>query len=746
MQQIQELQEQFNNLFEVDGDGLGQPAVDVPPSQNKIKRDRKTKDGKVELVSVEDELFPYDGNKKEQYRQKIIATINDMIQGKATLEDLLQIVRQKKAPLKEAMELMEDLYSQIEKKHGEPNWRNTRVGFVPMNKSAELTDKADKNAYNEFQQTCKREKKNEEELDKKRNETKNNPLEEAMELMEDVINELHPDTVRNALHAHNKKTIDLEDKVNKRVGEIFKKHGIEGNTYSAATPEDRKKAAETEKEIKEDPEIKDLHKQQEKRAKKNKLYVNAIRKGRETVKENLEDQIEKKFKKGEISLDKAFELAKKVESKMSQDKNNQEREDKIQKEAWKIGPNVEKAAQQRQIGKAIRRNERKNALTFEALEEALNVLLEGRKEGESQEDFKHRIHHELVRAIDKKAEEARDKSIEASKNYHETGKGKEEAIKASEKHKKEHNKLAKLDDIEPVANAYMEVEPLEDENKDGKAAQKSLDRHYDKVLYKPLKNKLNITRKALATEKFKNEALEEAMKILEDLQSKIQAQPKEKRADLEAKFAKMKQKEGKDMLQRILDRRKAMTKQEKGQEKTEERTEKALRNYIAAGRDYMDNTPSMYEFESLEEAIQLLSELFDRPDLLDDIDTTLGSPVKKTFKKIISPKKEKKDSCKENFDNSQEIGYNIEEAIKIIEAVINEVSNKKYSDHIEELADGIENAIKFKKTVRTKADRDKLDDIIIPQEHRLAVSRDKLENRIVNKAKEDERSKKDKGK
>ena len=108
LKQVQELQEQFNNLFEVDGDGLGQPAVDVPPSQNKIKRDRKTKDGKVELVSVEDELFPYDGNKREQYRQKIIATINDMIQGKATLEDLLQIVRQKKAPLKEAIEILEE--------------------------------------------------------------------------------------------------------------------------------------------------------------------------------------------------------------------------------------------------------------------------------------------------------------------------------------------------------------------------------------------------------------------------------------------------------------------------------------------------------------------------------------------------------------------------------------------------------------------------------------------------------------
>ena len=115
LEEIQALQEQFSNLFEVDD--LGQPAMDVPPSQNKIKRDRKTKDGKVELVSVEDELFPYEGNKREQYRQKILDTINNMIQGKATLEDLLQIVRQKKAPLKEAMELMETIRDQIEKTH-----------------------------------------------------------------------------------------------------------------------------------------------------------------------------------------------------------------------------------------------------------------------------------------------------------------------------------------------------------------------------------------------------------------------------------------------------------------------------------------------------------------------------------------------------------------------------------------------------------------------------------------------------
>lgn len=169
LQQIQNLKEDFMNLIEVEG--LGQPASDVPPSTNKIKKDRKTKNGKVELVSVEDELFPYDGNKREQYRQKIIDTINGMIQGTATLEDLLQIVREKKMP----------------------------------------------------------------------------------------------------------------------------------------------------------------------------------------VKESLDDQIEKKFKKGEITLNKALELSKKIESKMSQAKNDEERAGKIQKES-KEKPSIERAVQQRQIGKSIRRN------------------------------------------------------------------------------------------------------------------------------------------------------------------------------------------------------------------------------------------------------------------------------------------------------------------------------------------------------------------------------------------------------
>ena len=93
LKQIYELTENFDNLFEVDGDGLGNPAEDVPPSTNKIKKDIKTKNGKVELVSVEDELFPKEGNAKEQFKQKVLDKINAMIQGTGTLEDLLNVVR-----------------------------------------------------------------------------------------------------------------------------------------------------------------------------------------------------------------------------------------------------------------------------------------------------------------------------------------------------------------------------------------------------------------------------------------------------------------------------------------------------------------------------------------------------------------------------------------------------------------------------------------------------------------------------
>ena len=66
---IKEAQSIMQNLFEVEYYG----ANDVEEEKNKIKRQKKDKNGDiVDVVSVEDELFPYEGNAKQQYNQKII--------------------------------------------------------------------------------------------------------------------------------------------------------------------------------------------------------------------------------------------------------------------------------------------------------------------------------------------------------------------------------------------------------------------------------------------------------------------------------------------------------------------------------------------------------------------------------------------------------------------------------------------------------------------------------------------------
>ena len=138
---------------------------------NKIRKLKKDKDGEnVEVVSVADELFPYEGNAKQQFNQKVLAKINDMIEGKGSLEDLIQFVRKysgnKKVTneqLHEAMELMEDLYSEIKSVHGEPKYEGS--DSHPANKSAELLDKMDKAKYQERKEAVAREKKPEETLE-----------------------------------------------------------------------------------------------------------------------------------------------------------------------------------------------------------------------------------------------------------------------------------------------------------------------------------------------------------------------------------------------------------------------------------------------------------------------------------------------------------------------------------------------------------------------------------------------------
>lgn len=77
-----------DNLFELDYE----EKQNIHP--NKISRVKKDENGeKVEVVSVADELFPYSGDAKQQFNQKVLAKINDMIEGKGSLEDLIQFVR-----------------------------------------------------------------------------------------------------------------------------------------------------------------------------------------------------------------------------------------------------------------------------------------------------------------------------------------------------------------------------------------------------------------------------------------------------------------------------------------------------------------------------------------------------------------------------------------------------------------------------------------------------------------------------
>lgn len=108
---IEEAYNLITSIFEVDNEIIN-------TDDNKISRKIKDKDGKhIDVVSVEDELFPYVGNAKQQFNQKVIAKINDMIEGKATLEDLIQLVRRKKAPVKESLNKLESAINILENVH-----------------------------------------------------------------------------------------------------------------------------------------------------------------------------------------------------------------------------------------------------------------------------------------------------------------------------------------------------------------------------------------------------------------------------------------------------------------------------------------------------------------------------------------------------------------------------------------------------------------------------------------------------
>lgn len=106
---IEQIVDYADNLFELDYE----EKQNISP--NKISRTKKDKDGeKVEVVSVADELFPYSGSAKEQFNQKVLAKINDMIEGTGSLEDLIQFVRRGVGNKKVAHEGLDEAIAVLE--------------------------------------------------------------------------------------------------------------------------------------------------------------------------------------------------------------------------------------------------------------------------------------------------------------------------------------------------------------------------------------------------------------------------------------------------------------------------------------------------------------------------------------------------------------------------------------------------------------------------------------------------------
>lgn len=687
LEEIQELSNKFSNLFEVDD--LGQPAMDVPPSQNKIKRDRKTKDGKVELVSVEDELFPYEGNKREQYRQKILDTINNMIQGKATLEDLLQIVRQKKAPLKEAIELMEDIKSAIEKKHGKPEYYSGRspwqVGKEPANKSAELTQKANEIKEKEALQAAERE------LDKDRPDLKDAhpakknykvadyygqimarrngkaPLKEAMEVLEDIytmIDKKYPEGSReksllkikaqnNRLRSYHdmdsRKPINGENSIDKAIGAYTK------NAKGNAKTDSRRDVV--------DQEYANLDRENDSEGKKatqksidrhfDKVLYKPLKSQANITRKAVATE---KFKRmNSEALEEAIELVE--ELLLERNKENRDKKEKWELKTNNITKKYKKAIQDyakqegdeakyhraaaadydhiysQQPAKAPDGSPNSVAAYFNGKYQEM-LRNKGRNEQNIADEvepltkkLKNRKHsfHDRVRGWTEP--EALEEAMEVLEELIGEGRNLEDVVVRG------YNKgKVSLDDLQKLMDKAHEV-PSDSsyfhKSKGEKGELRTKHRHMDyernvlsdgwgkddnKKIEASIKRKAKNDKsfpvfQALKAYKEGKADIKEALEIMEDIWSKIQEQPSDKKEELTRMYYKMKQKEGKTTSDIIDDRKKHMTKQEKGQEKTKERNQKAWKNYLDAVRDYTENTPSMYQFEALEKALSLTEEI-----------------------------------------------------------------------------------------------------------------------------------------
>ena len=176
---------------------------------------------------------------------------------------------------------------------------------------------------------------------------------------------------------------------------------------------------------------------------------------------------------------------------------------------------------------------------------------------------------------------------------------------------------------------------------------------------------------------------------------------------------------------------------------------KGMRRWNRAN-DIVYADPVKSRNESLEEALAVLEGLFvndGRGDLFDDISkamtgkTVMGN-VKAGISKLVKPKKKVK-TCKENFDNSQKISYNIKEAIKIMEAVINEVSPNFTVPRLISKEDEVKEIAKKEEETTDPIEKKKLADKRVKLEHKLNVTKDHVFNYHANQLKKEKVKKKD---
>ena len=166
---------------------------------------------------------------------------------------------------------------------------------------------------------------------------------------------------------------------------------------------------------------------------------------------------------------------------------------------------------------------------------------------------------------------------------------------------------------------------------------------------------------------------------------------------------------------------------------------KAYANLDKARRDSKKiNGP----FEALEEIKNVAEGLFkkdERGDLLDDIDTALGSPVKKKLADI----KAKMTGCKETkVDEKEEKDYN-DRVFQLMEEIIKEATDKFLRKPIDDAEIEVNAGELRKDKVETKEEKDRIDDVLVPRKHKVQVAKNHFANRIQKR--EEEKHAKSKG-